>query len=1183
MGRDHTSIIIPISRGQSALVVEYRELDSSIISILKIESPPLTSWLEVAAAFLHRGDVDGFKRVLETAVEEATNEKTRRRYSNGSRFDLIQVMCSLAALYLHEGRISSDRSIRAERIQAANNLFIKASIEDTKEQLPIIGQGQVMLLKNDVKSARSFFQRAQKLTVNGNQTIIPILALASIEFNHNKNYTTALRLYSNTLKSHPNAPPEVRLGLAACYLKLGDSVKAELAYKRVVELDTEGNCTQALLGLAVIKLNAGASAETLQEGSQLLVQAFHQDPDNPYVLVLLAHFSLQQGFQDQAARLAEAAFDRAETADLRAEAKTVLGRAKHALGDLKAAYQAYQRAVTLSPKAPLPRFGLAQFSAYKGELTNAASALEGILDQNPGWLDALELLGKLYPRLPSHREPRAAPSLKAACERFPDRADLWELLGDVTCATQPSTAMQAYMKAINIHQKKVSANSTGAGTTGTANVVPARLYNNAAVLQMQAGNAAMALRLMENAMASVAAGGLGDLGALSQVTLGFNMARVKEASGELGTAEKEYKALVEQFPDYTDCLLRLSCIAHKRGDVEMAEEWARKAAQASDMKNMDAMALLANIFLEKNDLAQTSSILKSLNDAFTTFQGGNASKAAKQQMAAMHQKEAYVKLLEANVQLKAIKPEQDSAEAIARTEKSLGYAAMLCKRVLEKNENNVYAANGLGCVLGESGRLREAKEVFAMCQEVSAASEGFITLPDAWVNLGTVHASLGEYTRAVEIYTSALKRFYGGRDVRLMLYIARSLYGAGQGIEARKWMSRALHIDPKNYRYWFNLAFVITEHAGAMFGEDSTKKTQLNAEERFNRLANAWVKLENAHRVFEHLHTLGRENNGNISVESLLENVNFAATQYDMCRPILHAAENEKKGAELRRRQQQTQMEAAKIKQKVEEMRKAAEVQQQAAMREEQYKQQKEKLEAVKAKWKNQETVVKAAAAGDAEMLAKSRRQAKKNADVDALFADDDEEGDFEYQPGQESDDDAAGGVEKGPVDPEAALRAAEESEEEPDLNDAFGSDDDADEGDADVDFGRGDRGGDNEKKKADKEAKVAAKRAAKLEKLAAKKKAENTGGGDGGRLKRAREERDTKQQRGGEEVDAAAAAAAAAAGGGTSAQEVGNKSPKKAKPNMAAVLDDSEDEEEEMAGGRGEGGGGGGIIEDSD
>ncbi len=37
----------------------------------------------------------------------------------------------------------------------------------------------------------------------------------------------------------------------------------------------------------------------MREGSQLLVRAFEGDPDNPYVLVLLAHFCLQQGFHDK--------------------------------------------------------------------------------------------------------------------------------------------------------------------------------------------------------------------------------------------------------------------------------------------------------------------------------------------------------------------------------------------------------------------------------------------------------------------------------------------------------------------------------------------------------------------------------------------------------------------------------------------------------------------------------------------------------------------------------------------------------------------------------------------------------------------------------------------------------------------------------------------------------------------
>ncbi len=47
------------------------------------------------------------------------------------------------------------------------------------------------------------------------------------------------------------------------------------------------------------------------------------------------------------------------------------------------------------------------------------------------------------------------------------------------------------------------------------------------------------------------------------------MARVREASGELQAAEGEYRALLEQFPDYADCYLRLACVAKMRGDTKV--------------------------------------------------------------------------------------------------------------------------------------------------------------------------------------------------------------------------------------------------------------------------------------------------------------------------------------------------------------------------------------------------------------------------------------------------------------------------------------------------------------------------------------------------------------------------------------------------------------------------------------
>lgn len=54
-------------------------------------------------------------------------------------------------------------------------------------------------------------------------------------------------------------------------------------------------CTSAkLLALRPTWLTQG-----VREGSQLLAQAFEQDPENPFVLLLLAHFCLRQGYADK--------------------------------------------------------------------------------------------------------------------------------------------------------------------------------------------------------------------------------------------------------------------------------------------------------------------------------------------------------------------------------------------------------------------------------------------------------------------------------------------------------------------------------------------------------------------------------------------------------------------------------------------------------------------------------------------------------------------------------------------------------------------------------------------------------------------------------------------------------------------------------------------------------------------
>lgn len=152
------------------------------------------------------------------------------------------------------------------------------------------------------------------------------LGKACIAFNR-KDYKRSLEYYKNVLRSNPNCPADVRLGLAHCFLKLGNIEKACSSFERTLELDPK--CMGALVGLAIMKLNSECYSD-IKIGITLMSEAYKIDPTNPSVLNHLSnHFFFKKNYK-KSQNLAIHALQNTEYDAIKAESCYYIARSYHA-------------------------------------------------------------------------------------------------------------------------------------------------------------------------------------------------------------------------------------------------------------------------------------------------------------------------------------------------------------------------------------------------------------------------------------------------------------------------------------------------------------------------------------------------------------------------------------------------------------------------------------------------------------------------------------------------------------------------------------------------------------------------------------------------------------------------------------------------------------------------------------
>ena len=805
-------------------------------------------------------------------------------YYPDAKYERVCLMCAFASYYVNLGKAESDKINRDEHFHRAESLLNQASLirrkenGEQEEQLPVLGMAHLLMARGDPTEAEKLLDSSRNLCDDGHENVGPMLWKALALFHRNQ-FVDALQWYRRALRAHPGAPASVRLGIGACQLRLGQFSQALKAFERVLQLEKEN--PDALLGAALAELHGAspqltgdddkideAYAAQIKRGLEYLEKAFNVDPHNPATRVALAKHFLFTNDAEAVRALTETLLSSVgggavtATVRLRAEAAYARARAAHAAGDLGTARASYQAAAQLDDTFAAPAFGLAQVALARGDRKAAAVYAEKAKAAYPESHPVTRVYGHLRRAedearsiaqgggvvsvgragAGAGRDAETAAALKRATEADPLDLDARLELGDALLgAGDYSKALAAY--------------ETAAKLTATPS---AALLNNCGVLRAMTGKGAHEgrfekarawfLKALEEANVESGekskSGDALDSSAARKKTpdaalpVAFNLARLVEDRGLVAEAEQRYRDLLVASPTMSECLLRLASMRCDRKNFPEAMKLASEAL-ALNAEDTDAMAFLGHLLMKQGKWAEAQAQFKVLRNTHKPLSAQAATLAAaagKDPKSATHTNDEYAMIATANaayyqaIKLQSLgnRNHKGSDEKSSKAEKEhLEHAATMYTKALQKSESNLFAANGLGILLAEKGKIDEAKATFQMVAEGmsatavaggeetsnGAAEDRAAKFPDISINQGHVQSAKQNYDAAARHYQQAQAKFFHNLNPSLMLYQARNSYEAADLKESAATLRRALHVAPWNHRLRFNLAYVMQENA----------------------------------------------------------------------------------------------------------------------------------------------------------------------------------------------------------------------------------------------------------------------------------------------------------------------------------------------------------------------------------
>lgn len=482
----------------------------------------------------------------------------------------------------------------------------------------------------------------------------------------------------------------------------------------------------------------------------------------------------------------------------------------------------------------------------------------------------MKILGSLYANSKSQSKRDTAKNhLKKVTEQFPDDVEAWIELAQILEQNDLQGSLAAYGQATNILTEKVNAD------------VPAEILNNVAALNYRMGNLQEAKTKLEQALERAkieAEEHDAQYYDSISVSMTYNLARLYEEMCEYDKADKLYKDILKEHPNYIDCYLRIGCMARDKGLIFVASDYF-KDAQKINMNHPDTRSLLGNLHLAKMQWTLAEKNFDAILKQPATRQ------------------DSYAMIALGNFWLQCV---HQAIRDKSKDKKCLQTALQSFTEVNRLDPKNIWAANGIGAVLAHKGNFIEARDIFAQVREATA------DFYDVWLNIAHIYVEQKQYISAIQMYENCLKKFFKHHNVEVMQYLARAYFRAGKLNEAKKVLLKARRVAPHDTVLLFNIALVLQRLAMQILKDEKSD---------LKEVLQAVHELGLAHKYFTYLNINGDKTRFNISV---------AGVEASQCQDLLsqaqyHVARARRADEEERSLRMKQEMERSAFKQKQEE------------------------------------------------------------------------------------------------------------------------------------------------------------------------------------------------------------------------------------------------------------------------